>query len=136
MEKFCKTLDIRYIYKLPKQTQEYIKKVISHIDPSLVPIKTKSQYYSQYTFFFPEPPRKIPKTNVCNYLASKPLPMDRINRLFFTCYNRIVMKNLRPNIEDLNPKYLKSLFDIIDELYFGGEIMRTIKASKSTIVFK
>jgi len=133
MEEFCKTLDIRYINNLPKQTQEHIKKVIVYIDPYLVPIKTRSQYYSLYTFFFPEPPRKILKIDICNFLALIPLTMDKINRLFFTCYNRIVLKNLGPNIEELNPVTLRSLFDIIDELYFGGEIMNYIKSTKSTL---
>ena len=140
MEEYCKTLDIIYIDRERQVIKDEIKRVLDkEVSLSKIPSDKKHLYYILHSYFYPvkieSHGSKLTIANLCDYFAVYKLTDLQIKNLFFTVYNKINLKGLKPDLSNNSIKYLEELFKIVDEVYFDNLINKWLKAKSSTVNF-
>ena len=141
MEKYCTTLDIRYIDKQHKYIKDEIKRVLDEeVIIDKIPKDRKVIYYILHSYFYPSKIQydykfKLNTLNFCQYYSTYKLTPQKIKSLFFTVYNEIVLKGLDPNLTNLSVEYLGYLFKIVDKLYFNDLINKHLDETHSSLNF-
>ena len=140
MEKYCNTLDINYIDKETKKNKNFIKEVLKEVKISDIPKEKKHIYYMINSYFYPS---KIESHKswlniyyLCDYFSKYNLLDEDIKKLFFTIYNRISLKGLKPDLSNISVKYLEELFKIVDNVYFTNLLDKFLKDEKSVLKFE
>ena len=124
--------------------EEYIKNEIKKVLDKQVNFDKITQdkkhiYYIMYSYFYPSKIEsggsKLSINNFCDYFGVYKLTDRQIKNLFFTVYNKIVLKGLKPDLSNQSDKYLEDLFKIADEVYFDNLISRHLNKTKSNLTF-
>ena len=141
MDKFCDTLDIRYISSLNKKDRDIIQNTI--IDKKIVDIKKIPKdklhiYYILLSYFKPDfltksDLRGLSMNNFCNFFRSFKIPTEKITTLFYTVYNQVVLSGLNPTLNNYSNKSLDTILNIVDKVYFNNILKKYFNDKKITL---
>lgn len=151
MEKFCETLDTRYLTALSNTDAKKARLTLGKINPNMVDDEYEHIYYILYSFYYPLKMKDIrdiiPQLNkisrnrnladFCKYLASlkNVLTKSEINRLLGTVYVSVVAQGLNPSLNNTDKTFLDKLFKIVDDVYFDGYLEKSLKKHNAKLKF-
>ena len=141
MDKFCDTLDIRYISSLDKINRDIIQNTI--VDKKIVDIKKIPEnklhiYYILLSYFNPDFLTEselsgLSMNNFCNFFQSFKISTEKITTLFYTVYNQAVLSGLNPTLNNYSNKSLDTILNIVDKVYFNNILKKYFNDKKITL---
>ena len=141
MDKFCDTLDIRYISSLTKKDRDDICNTIADkkiVDIKKIPEDKLHIYYILLSYFNPDFLTKSELTglsmnNFCNFFRSFKISTEKITTLFYTVYNQVVLSGLNPTLNNYSNKSLNTILNIVDRVYFNNILKKYLSDKKITL---
>ena len=141
MDKFCDTLDIRYISSLNKKDRDLIQNTIADkkiVDIKKIPKDKLHIYYILLSYFKPEYLNSselegLSMNNFCNFFRSFKISTEKITTLFYTVYNQLVLSGLSPTLNNYSNKSLDTILNIVDKVYFNNILKKYFNDKKITL---
>lgn len=141
MDKFCDTLDIRYISSLSKKERDDIYNTLKNkniVDVTKIPKNKLHIYYILLSYFNPDFLTKselagLSMNNFCIFFRSFKISTEKITTLFYTVYNQVVLSGINPTLNKYSNKSLNTILNIVDKVYFNNILKKYFNDKKITL---
>lgn len=141
MNKFCDTLNIKYISFLKKKDRDDIYNTLKNkniVDIKKIPKDKLHIYYILLSYFKPEYLTKselagLSMNNFCNFFRSFKISTEKITKLFYTVYNEVVLSGINPTVNNYSNKTLDTILNIVDKVYFNNILKKYFYDKKITL---
>lgn len=152
INQFCETMDPNQLLKLADTHIQEISEIVTDMDKGnlqeKIPEDKKHLFYILYSYFRPtqlisdavlsQPTftahlANVAMFNFCKAMSKMDLSRDMISKLFYTVYDNLVMQGLKPDLSNVDNKYLNQLYRTIDLVYFERKIEKYLAKTNTKV---